>query len=95
MLHILTKVENLQTVRMNELPINKESDRVLLTKDCVYAGINDHKDHSVILSFKQCYILQEDAEARGVLSLINNKIQLVNYSSFVVLTQEHSPTVTW
>ncbi|MGF1902996.1 sulfurtransferase complex subunit TusB [Aliivibrio sifiae] len=95
MLHILTKKENIQALYCNELPINTTHDVLLLTQESVYAGILDHKDHALILSFKQCYLLQEDVEARGVKSLIDDKIQLVNYDFFVSLTQDHSPIVTW
>lgn len=95
MLHILTKTDNLHALYRKELPVNVDSDVFLLTQDCVYAGILDHKDHLLILSFKQCYFLQEDVEARGVKGLIDNKIQLVTYTSFVSLTQEYSPVVTW
>ena len=95
MLHILTQTDNLQALYRQELPVNAEQDVFLLTQDCVYAGISDHKDHRMILSLKQCYFLQEDVEARGVKGLIDNKIQLVTYASFVSLTQEYSPVVTW
>lgn len=95
MLHILTKTDNLHALYRQELPVNIDDDVFLLTQDCVYAGILDHKDHLLILSLKQCYFLQEDVEARGVKGLIDNKIQLVTYASFVSLTQEHSPVVTW
>lgn len=95
MLHILTKIDNLHALYRQELPINIDDDVFLLTQDCVYAGILDHKDHLLILSLKQCYFLQEDVEARGVKELIDNKIQLVTYASFVSLTQEYSPVVTW
>ena len=95
MLHILTKKENIQALYNKELPINAVSDVLLLTQESVYAGILDHKDHSLILSFKQCYFLQEDVKARGIESLIDDKIQLVNYDFFVSLTQAHSPIMTW
>lgn len=95
MLHILTKKENIEALYRKELPINAINDVLLLTQESIYAGILDHKDHSLILSYKQCYLLQEDVEARGVESLINDKIQLVNYGFFVLLTQDHSPVVTW
>lgn len=95
MLHILTNTDNLQALYRKELPVNVEQDVFLLTQDCVYAGMLDHKDHLMILSLKQCYFLQEDMEARGLKSLISDNIQVVNYSSFVSLTQEYSPVVTW
>ena len=95
MLHILTKTDNLHALYKQELPVNIDSDVFLLTQDCVYAGILDHKDHLLILSLKQCYFLQEDVEARGVKGLIDNKIQLVSYDLFVTLTQVNSPIVTW
>ena len=95
MLHVLTKTDSLQALRNQELPVNVEKDVLLLTQDCVYAAISDHKDHLLILPFKQCYILQEDVEARGVKLLIDSKIQLVSYDLFVTLTQVNSPIVTW
>ncbi len=95
MLHILTNTDNLQALYRKELPVNVEQDVFLFTQDCVYAGMLDHKDHLMILSLKQCYFLQEDMEARGLKRLIGDNIQLVNYLSFVSLTQEHSPVVTW
>ncbi len=95
MLHILTKIDNLRALYQSELPVNIERDVFLLTQDCVYAAIKDHKDHLLIQSLKQCYFLQQDLEARGISSLINDNIQMVSYLSFVSLTQEHYPVVTW
>ncbi|MCE7566262.1 sulfurtransferase complex subunit TusB [Aliivibrio fischeri] len=95
MLHILTSTDNLQLLHNKELPVNSENDVIIFTQDSVYAAIKDHKDHLLILSFKHCYFLQEDIEARGVTKLIDDKIQRVNYSAFVSLTQDHFPIVTW
>lgn len=95
MMHILTSSDNIQSLKNQELPINTENDVLVLTQDSVYIAIKDHKDHSLILSFKHCYFLQEDMKARGVVDLIDDKIQSVNYSGLVSLTQDHFPIVTW
>lgn len=74
-----------------------QTDDILLLQDAVYGGIADSHYFSRLVVKKNfgLYLLQEDAQARGITGLLGPKFQIVSYQQFVELTVKHSKQITW
>jgi len=74
-----------------------QKDDILLLQDAVYGGVTDSHYFSKLVEKKQSgfYVLQEDAQARGITTLLGPKFQLIGYQEFVELTVKHSKQITW
>ncbi|WP_339725078.1 sulfurtransferase complex subunit TusB [uncultured Paraglaciecola sp.] len=69
------------------------SDGLLLTQDAVYAVMNETLI-SKLAELDSVYVLQEDAQARGV-QVANDKIQLISYTGFVELSLQYDKVMSW
>lgn len=74
-----------------------QTDDILLLQDAVYGGIADSHYFSRLVAKKNLglYLLQEDAQARGITGLLGPKFQIISYQQFVELTVKHSKQITW
>ena len=74
-----------------------QKDDILLLQDAVYGGVADSHYFSKLVEKKQSgfYVLQEDAQARGITALLGPEFQLIGYQEFVELTVKHSKQITW
>ncbi|NLS14653.1 sulfurtransferase complex subunit TusB [Vibrio sp. SM6] len=90
MLHIIQSERGLRAAR----PLIHSSDVVLLVEAAVYLANPSHYAHAMLPSCS-LYALSEDVTARGIMTLISNKIQQVDFSGFVALTETHSQNATW
>jgi tRNA 2-thiouridine synthesizing protein B len=69
------------------------SDGLLLTQDSVYA-VMDKTLISKLSELESVYVLQEDAQARGV-QVASDKIQLISYNGFVELSLQFDKVISW
>ncbi|MEP0177749.1 MAG: sulfurtransferase complex subunit TusB [Paraglaciecola sp.] len=70
-----------------------ESDGVLLTQDAVYALIHqDIREKLNALSGK-VFLLEEDADARGIEA--SGNVEIIDYEGFVELTLKFNKVVSW
>ncbi len=85
-LHIITKGPEVK----DSLPKGtSQTDTLLLINDGVYhASCMDHS------AFSQVYILEEDAQVRGV-AYSHHTLVTATYDTFVELAEQNSPVVTW
>ncbi|WP_241573925.1 sulfurtransferase complex subunit TusB [Rosenbergiella nectarea] len=74
-----------------------QADDILLLQDAVYGGVANNHYFSKLVARKHSglYVLQEDAQARGITALIGPKFQIISYQKFVELTVKHSKQITW
>lgn len=74
----------------------KTSDCVLLIQDSVVAVISENKHIESLLDMGvTVYALSEDVAARGLISMVDTRIELVNYKNFVKLTAQHLQQMSW
>lgn len=72
------------------------SDCILLLQDSVASVISGNKHLELLLdSGAPVYALSEDVVARGLNSLVDARIHLVNYKGFVKLTVQHLQQMSW
>ncbi len=90
MLHI---VKSQKSVPMVSFYCHND-DVVLLIEDAVYCANSMHKDYKH-LENKNVFCLSEDINARGLMPLITDSVQTVDYKGFVSLTVLHAPSMTW
>jgi len=74
-----------------------QADDILLLQDAVYGGVANNHYFSKLVARKHSglYVLQEDAQARGITALIGPKFKIISYQQFVELTVKHSKQITW
>ncbi|WKX26668.1 sulfurtransferase complex subunit TusB [Tatumella ptyseos] len=74
-----------------------QTDDILLLQDAVYGGVANNQYFSKLVAKKQSglYVLQEDAQARGITALLESKFRIISYPQFVELTVKHSKQITW
>ncbi|MBT0727292.1 sulfurtransferase complex subunit TusB [Rosenbergiella australiborealis] len=74
-----------------------ERDDVLLLQDAVYGAIKNNHYFFSFLEKKRTglYLLKEDAQARGITTLIDEMFEMVSYDQFVELTVKQSKQITW
>ncbi len=80
------------------LAVLGDNDRVLLIEDGVYAAQADTEYAKTITALagnNQFYILQADAQARGIADRINHDVQAVDYTQFVELTTVCNVVHSW
>ncbi|WP_261816522.1 sulfurtransferase complex subunit TusB [Vibrio gallicus] len=90
MLHIISRIDKLEQAVMYATA----TDRFLLVEDAVYAA---NPRHHAFLSIQplQTLVLRPDAEARGIIDMLESSIAVIDFSGFVDLTAEHSKSITW
>ncbi|RLM25113.1 sulfurtransferase TusB [Brenneria alni] len=71
-------------------------DALVLLQDGVIAALADTKmvNHFLNTSIP-LYVLQNDADARGVTAQISNNFLLIDYNQFVQLTVQHPQQLAW
>ncbi|SUB81126.1 tRNA 2-thiouridine synthesizing protein B [Pragia fontium] len=73
-----------------------QSDVLLLLQDGVTAAIAGSASLNQLMACGAViYALREDVEARGLLTLMGNDVELIDYQGFVDLTVNHSPQMAW
>lgn len=78
------------------LALVNPDDIILLLQDGVNAALKHSYAMSQLLSTQaQIYVLQEDVNARGLLSFISDNVRLIDYAGFVKLTVQCYPQVAW
>ncbi len=89
MLHIIKDPNHLDDV----LSLLQEEDKVLLTEDSVQLLLQPKR--LSLLKREACFVLQEDALARGITKGRECAYQWVDFDGFVKLTVECSSSITW
>jgi len=79
-----------QSPFIKPLPTTPTNSDLLLTQDGVIA-ITQQLDFSV---FNNVYALSTDVMARGLI-INNDKIEMIDITQFVKLTENHQPIVNW
>ena len=73
-----------------------EGDALLLLGDGVYAALSGTAPCDQLLnSGADLYALEPDAAAAGILSLMDNKVRLVDFDAFVALSEEFTRQQAW
>ncbi|XBC39182.1 MAG: sulfurtransferase complex subunit TusB [Buchnera aphidicola (Nurudea shiraii)] len=95
MLHILTRspFEVNMILLVNFL---KSDDDIVVLQDGVIIAINGNVILNKFLSIPvKIYVLKNDINARGIQKKISNKVYVINYSEFVLLTIKHNKQMSW
>ena len=79
------------------LRVAAAEDAILLIEDGVYGAIEESELARLLgdAPAPRVYALLADVEARGLTSLIQSSIALVDYRGFVDLTAQHDRVVSW
>ena len=73
-----------------------EGDALLLLGDGVYAALCETVPCQHLMSTgADLYVLKPDAEAAGILKLMEGKVKLVDFDAFVALTEEFTRQQAW
>ncbi|PWI33677.1 sulfurtransferase complex subunit TusB [Vibrio albus] len=71
-------------------------DPILLVEDGVYAALAEHASHIALTqNANPFYVLDADVKARGLEKLPLNHVELIDFSGFVVLTEDNETSMTW
>ncbi len=89
-LHIIQSIAGLR----DAVAYIAKQDVLLLTQDSVYAAVPGHTDYA-LLHDKVSYVLDADAKARAIMSLLSREVVLATFGDFVCLTAEHDTSITW
>ena len=74
----------------------KEGGAVLLIEDGVYAAVkNSATEASLKAAGMPVYVLQADADARGLQSRLMEGVNMVDYGGFVDLVAGHDNVQSW
>ncbi len=95
-LHTLNKAPGNSTALQDCLSALRSGDALLLIEDGVYAALDAYNElfqHAKILRI-DCYALEADTDARG-LKTLNPLFKTASYNTFVGLSCEHQPIVSW
>lgn len=96
MLHTINKSPYAHACLADCLRVCTAEDAIVLIEDGVYAALAGGKWLSALLAKAPAvYVLQPDAEARGVGERIAPAIQRVDYAGFVRLCIEQSKMMAW
>ncbi|MCY9855960.1 MULTISPECIES: sulfurtransferase complex subunit TusB [Vibrio] len=86
MLHIIkTEIGYQQALRYLS-----QDDQVILVENACYLIT----DKNLTLP-SACFVLQPDLSARGLMSLVSESTQVVDFNGFVELTERHVNSTTW
>ncbi len=95
-LHTLNKAPSGSSATQDCLAALQAGDALLLIEDGVYAALDAYAplfQHAESLAI-DCYVLTADTEARG-LTTLNSLFKAATYSTFVELSCQHHPVVSW
>ncbi|WP_261841007.1 sulfurtransferase complex subunit TusB [Aliamphritea ceti] len=95
-LHTLNKAPGNSTALQDCLNSLQAGDALLLIEDGVYAALNAYDElfqHAKSLGV-DCYVLEADTDARG-LKALNSLFTTASYNTFVELSCQHQPVVSW
>lgn len=97
MLHIVNKSPYDANALAGVLRVaKKEGNAVLLIEDGVYAAArNGATEASLKSAGMPVYVLQPDADARGLQGRLMDGVNLVDYGGFVDLVAEHDNVQSW
>jgi tRNA 2-thiouridine synthesizing protein B len=97
MLHIVNKSPFDTTALAAVLRVaNKQGSALLLIEDGVYAAAkNSSVEASVKAAGMPVYVLQPDAEARGLMSRLMDGVTMVDYGGFVDLVAGQDNVQSW
>lgn len=71
-------------------------DALVLLQDGVIAALANSETASRLLNASiPLYVLQNDADARGLAAQISNNFSLISYNQFVQLTVQYSQQLAW
>ncbi|PWC09345.1 sulfurtransferase complex subunit TusB [Brenneria corticis] len=71
-------------------------DALVLLQDGVIAALANSETASRLLRASiPLYVLQNDADARGVAAQISNNFSLISYTQFVQLTVQYPQQLAW
>ena len=90
MLHIIKTVEKLTLA----LTYRQPGEHLLLVEDAVYAALSNHQ-LSQQLAASDVSLLEADLDSRGLQNLVDDSFVRIDYSGFVVLTEQHQQSITW
>jgi len=97
MLHIVNK-SSFSTGSMTSVlrVAKKDGGAVLLIEDGVYAAVkNSASEASLKAAGMPVYVLQPDADARGLQSKLMDGVNMVDYGGFVDLVAGHDNVQSW
>ena len=78
------------------LRLMDEGDDLLLIADGVLAAVeNSHVVEILRTAPISIYVLNEDAQARGLCAQISSDAMMVSYTDFVRLTVKHPAQIAW
>ena len=93
MLHTVNKSPHQSSCLSSCLRLAQPGDAILLIEDGVYAAMRgqyDMLDQSI-----KFYVLEPDAQARGIQQQLANGVERVDYEGFVQLTAQHGTVQSW
>ncbi|XBC44312.1 MAG: sulfurtransferase complex subunit TusB [Buchnera aphidicola (Schlechtendalia peitan)] len=95
MLHILMR----SPFQMDMLLLTnflKSNDDLVTLQDSVIITIDDNIFIKNLLSIPiQIYAIKQDIYARGIQKKISDKVNIIDYVQFVLLTEKHKKQISW
>ncbi|MDO6563090.1 sulfurtransferase complex subunit TusB [Amphritea sp. 1_MG-2023] len=94
-LHVINKTPSESSALRDSLIAMSDGDALLLIENGVYATLPAYSEHfSRLTANVQCYLLTDDAQARG-LNDLNQDFCGIDYDGFVELSCRYSKVVSW
>ncbi|WP_457913607.1 sulfurtransferase complex subunit TusB [Candidatus Gillettellia adelgis] len=73
-----------------------EGDDLLLLQDGVLSGLEGNTYLQLLLSTRiSLHALQDDLEARGLVTFFSKAINVIKYHDFLTLTEKHRNQMAW
>ncbi|XBC38131.1 MAG: sulfurtransferase complex subunit TusB [Buchnera aphidicola (Floraphis choui)] len=74
----------------------KSNDDVIALQDSVIISIDGNIFLKQMLSIPVVlYVMKQDIRARGIQKKVSNKVNIIDYLQFVVLTVKHKKQMSW
>ncbi len=90
MLHIIQSLAGLRDAK-DYVAVH---DKLILIQDAVYAANSQHQDYPLLSCLDTC-VLEADTTARGIRHLVSPRLEVIDYSGFVFLTEQFPQIMTW
>ena len=91
-LHIINKINKSNDLLLKT--ITKE-DSILLIEDALFMLQSHNELIKQLATQYKIYGIKQDAEVRAVENLTSTHVNLIDYTEFVTLTEEHSKMLSW
>ncbi|WP_110687304.1 sulfurtransferase complex subunit TusB [Salinicola aestuarinus] len=94
-LHLINRTPDNRGLFDDVVEAISEGDYLLLIEDGCYAGLAQTRAPLGSLPRGSVGVLKEDAESRGLLGRLDERLELVDMDGFVTLTERFPKSLSW